>query len=628
MIYPGLFLMIRNDIIQTETVILKGGVILKSEIKFLNDRPMIIINGKPHSPLAYTTYFDECGEWSDFIKSGYRMFFVNVSFNDLPINNITGFSPFLKGVFETDTPDYSEFDGIVSSIISVCPDALIFPRIHISMPRKWLKNNPSETVETESGCRESLYSDLFMQDGAELLKTLVSHIRNSDYADRIAGYHLCGGTTQEWIHPDLFGSYSDMGMKKFREWAYKKYVIKNIKTPDKADFHCGYLTDECRKYFEFVSEMTPKTIEFFARELKEFINNEQIIGVFYGYNAFVNDPLWGFHGLGEIIDSPYIDFFSSPCAYDGNRKLGIDWGDMIPVDSVRLHGKLCFIECDIRTHLTRRMQESRPGRYPEDIYPTIDKDGNKTAWSGPETSTLSVSAIRKAFSHQITKKSGVWWFDMWGGWYHDNDIMSELDNMRFISDNFAIKDKEDLPNSETVLFIDEKAYANIENGNHLRNSVNHIRSALGNTGIPFDIYMVEDAEKISKNFKAAIFSAPIPSENGKKAIEICQKLNIPFISSTKDKFEYNTNELRDFLIKSGVHCYNSDGSVIYCSGGFLGIHTVSDGETTIKLPKEYKIKPLNSSDENEFESDTIFINTSKHNTLMYELFKSERTVVN
>ena len=55
---------------------------LKSKITFVDNKPFIEINGNLHAPLAYTTYFDECGEWSDFIKSGYKMFFVNVSFTD------------------------------------------------------------------------------------------------------------------------------------------------------------------------------------------------------------------------------------------------------------------------------------------------------------------------------------------------------------------------------------------------------------------------------------------------------------------------------------------------------------------------------------------------------------------
>ena len=73
---------------------------LRSCIKFKNNKPYVSVDGELYAPLAYTTYFEECGEFSDFIKKGYKMFFVNVSFTDLPINNSTAFSPFLTGVFE------------------------------------------------------------------------------------------------------------------------------------------------------------------------------------------------------------------------------------------------------------------------------------------------------------------------------------------------------------------------------------------------------------------------------------------------------------------------------------------------------------------------------------------------
>ncbi len=294
---------------------------LKSHIEFRNGNPFVSVNGELHYPLAYTTYFEECGEFSDFIKSSYRMFFVNVSFTDLPINNVTGFSPFRTGVFEGDVPDCSEFDGIVREILLECPDAMIFPRINVAMPRKWIETYPYETVETKTGRRESLYSDLFLRDGAELLKTLVSHIRSADYAHRIAGYQVCGGTTQEWMHHDLQGSFSAMGIEKFRKWMEERYEKTNVNISSVNDLEREKLVS---RYGEFCCEMAAKTVEHFAKALKEYINDEQIVGVFYGYNAFVNDYLLGLHGLRFIIDSPYIDFFSSPCGYDDNRKLGID----------------------------------------------------------------------------------------------------------------------------------------------------------------------------------------------------------------------------------------------------------------------------------------------------------------
>ena len=78
------------------------------------------------------------------------------------------------GVFENDEPDYSEFESIVRKILKACPDALIFPRINIAMPQKWLDENIYETVETPNGNRESLFSDRFLNDGASFLKQLVS----------------------------------------------------------------------------------------------------------------------------------------------------------------------------------------------------------------------------------------------------------------------------------------------------------------------------------------------------------------------------------------------------------------------------------------------------------------------
>lgn len=592
---------------------------MKSYIEFKNDNPYISIDGKLYPALAYTTYFEECGEFYDFIKSGYRMFFINISFAKMPINNVTTFSPFNTGVFDGEVPDYTEFDGIVNNILKMCPEAFIFPRINITMPEKWIKENIYETVETPSGInRESLFSEKFREDGTRLLKELVLHIRNSEYAERIAGYQLCGGTTQEWIHNDLFGSFSEMGKEKFKVWLKEKYKRSDITDIKKEDFCCSDFNEKASLYGEFCCEKAAETVEYFAKELKEFINNEQVVGVFYGYNNFVNDYLWGLHGLRFIIDSPYIDFFSSPCGYDDNRKLGIDWGDMIPVNSLKLHNKLYFVECDVRTHLTTRMQNSRPGRYSDDMYLLVDENGNKTVWKGPETEELSISAIYKAFIHQLVKGAGIWWFDMWGGWYHSKEIMSELENMRRISEAAQNKKKEHVLKPETVVFIDEKAYLNNPRGSEFCHSVNIIRMAMGNTGVPYDLYMVEDAKKVIKNYKMAIFPAPLPSDDGKRAVRVCEETGIPYLATTKEKLWYSTTELREHLVSAGVHCYN-DNNVVYCGNGFLGVHAINDGEVKITLPDVYKIKSLQASPNINIEASEIVLKMKRYETVLFEL---------
>ncbi len=593
----------------------------ESKLLFINGRPQLDIDGKLYEPFAYTTYFDECGEWEDFIKAGCRIFFVNVSFSSLPINNSTGFSPFLTGVFDTDEPGYEDFDKTAEKIISLCPDAFIFPRINIAMPRKWITEHPDDTVDTPSGKRECLFSDAFRREGARLLKKLILHIRSSSYAASVAGYQLCGGTTQEWFPFDLSGSYSLQGIKKFALWAEKKYGIPDIRIPSPEELRerdC----EEVKKYYEFCSEMTADTISFFAKTLKDLISGEQIAGVFYGYNAFVSDPLWCHHALSKLITCPYIDFFSSPSAYDGGRKGGIDWGDMLPVDSLRLHNKLYFVECDIRTHLTKRMQDARPGVYPDGIYSLYDDNGNETVWCGPGNLQLSLSYIRKAFMHQLVKASGLWWFDMWGGWYHCKEIMAEIEKMHGIYEDALNKNTENLPDAETVVFIDEKAYRSLNRLSPLIHAVSNTRVAMGNTGIPFHIYMVEDAEKIRGRYRAAVFTAPVPSEEGKRALEICLDDGMQVLCAGKEKPCFSTDELRQFLISSGVHCYNSGGNVIYCSGGYLGIHLAVNKDTKILLPGRYRVRELSDNNES-FVTDCIDIKGEMHGTRMFELFDCE-----
>ena len=74
---------------------------LRSEIINGGGAPRLSIDGKITTAIAYTTYFEERSAYLDFIKAGYRIFFVNVAMTKLPINSHeTGFTPFRVGVFD------------------------------------------------------------------------------------------------------------------------------------------------------------------------------------------------------------------------------------------------------------------------------------------------------------------------------------------------------------------------------------------------------------------------------------------------------------------------------------------------------------------------------------------------
>ena len=160
---------------------------MKSSISIKNGEPILLIDGVATAAMAYTTYFPERSRHEDFIAAGYRLFFVNVSFTKLPINPETEFSPFRVGVFEDPAiPDYSEFEDSVRSILRNYPDAIIFPRIYVSMPKWWVDTHPDDVSPTDKGAlREVIFSEAFRRDGAELLVKLIRHIQRSDYAQRV-----------------------------------------------------------------------------------------------------------------------------------------------------------------------------------------------------------------------------------------------------------------------------------------------------------------------------------------------------------------------------------------------------------------------------------------------------------
>lgn len=596
---------------------------LESYIKTENGAPRLFISGKVACPMAYTTYFEERSAYRDFIKAGYRIFFVNVSFTTLPINCVTGFTPFNVGVFEDPArPDYSELDDTAKKILKECENAVIFPRVYVSMPKWWIDEHPMDVVETLGGYRESLFSEAFRRDGEKMLLELVEHVKGSDYASRVGGWQLCGGSTQEWFHHDRSGSLNESAREPFAEWVKREYGDEINTLPTLSDYEYGERTyqdkENARRYSLFSNLEVAKTLDCFANALKRATDQKQVVGAFYGYATQANGtPLFGTHGLRSLLDSENIDFLSAPNAYSENRAFGIDWADMIPVDSIKLHGKLAFIECDIRTYLTCGVQEARPGKYPDHIYRL---DNGKSVWSGPPTVELSLYALKKCFAHQLAKQSAIWWFDMWGGWYDDPALMAELERMKLVYDE-DINSVSDEPGAEIAFLADESGYANLLKNSPEILGIESTRTAMGNIGAPYDTYLVEDAPLILKNYKAVVFPCPIPSDAAGKAMAICEELKIPYLSATADSPILSSAKIREFVKSCGVHLYSESDEVVYAGGGYLAVHSKDEKDVYLRLPRKMKLTPLLQAVKSEQLSDEIKIKIKANDTVIMKLEK-------
>ncbi|MBQ6542982.1 MAG: hypothetical protein IJL77_01215, partial [Clostridia bacterium] len=368
--------------------------------------PTLFINGEPFPATAYMTYLEEYNNYSAFADSGFNLFSFPVLFAGRWISNAEIYKPFHCGIFDGgERPDFSYVDNSVKLILDACPGAYIIPRVNVSMPLWWIEENPDCTDGT--GKRELLFSDKFLETAARMLSAVIRHVNESNYASHIAGWQIAGGNTEEWFHFDLNGGLCKNAEKYFNGYLRENYPDCGFSgLPDlsllagKENYHGN---NHLALYLEFANDAVAESVCYLARIVKKETGGKVVVGTFYGYSLEVTSPLYGTHALKKILRCKDIDFICSPNSYIGLRDLNSDWTEMYPAASVRLHGKICMQECDIRTHLTRLLSECAP-EYDEGVNMTAE------IWRPLKNRDQTFAAIIKSFSRQLIKGNGFWWF--------------------------------------------------------------------------------------------------------------------------------------------------------------------------------------------------------------------------
>lgn len=591
---------------------------VQSEVRDCGGVPALYVNGRPYTSAAYMTYLEKFNKYDDFTNADYNFFSVPVLFAGKWISVTEGFTPFNKGIFdEKGKTDFSAVDNSVKKILDACPDAYIIPRVNISMPQWWLDENPDDVNIRPDGtvCRESFYSRKWREDAAQMLREFIRYVNTTDYAPHIIGYQIAGGNTEEWFHFDLNAGYcknAEAGFKAFLEKYYPETEYKGLPDISKLSKEGNYHNDEhLTRFLEYASHAVADAITYFARIAKEETGGNVVVGSFYGYSLEVTSPLWGCHALKILLNDENIDFICSPNSYVGGRSFEWDWTEMYPADSVRFHGKMCFQECDIRTHLTVHLHEKDPSTDPL-------HNLSSPIWDGVETKEQAMANVRKSFCRQLVRGNGLWWFDMWGGWFADGDMMNDMKQFREIYAQ-SLTDSNRASKSGIAVFIDESAYKYMTDCS-FRNVICNQRKDLGQMGTSYDTYDIFDFEAVYKKYTAMIFMSGTETDYMKKALSICKKEDIPCLISTPFKNNFTAKELREFCEANGIHTYIDSEDIIYINGNYCAVCAVTDGNKTVKLDREYTVtKLLGNSDFDSVRSDTFTVSMKKGETMLFRL---------
>lgn len=552
----------------------------KTTIEMKNGSPIFCVNGERIAENAYISYFGEKARYDDFSEAGYKLYSVPLYFATRSITEINDIPPFDDGIFEDrNAPDYSIIDRAFMRVLEYCPDAYIFPRVNMALPMWWEQENPDELCDYgnlgQHRRRHCFSSDKWAEETKRLLGLFIDHIESAPYRDRICGYQLAGGNTEEWLAFDFRGSIGKRSREKFAEYREKTGV-----------------EDSEEEYYAFLSLINSMRIVEFSEFAKKRCNNRVVIGAFYGYTFECPSRTTAHHGLEYMLNSDAVDFLCSPISYTGGRALGEDHPCMLPLESLKRHGKLYFIENDARTHLSG---------------PLFDVKHFDNIHYKPRSREHSIQTLPMYFARALIYDHALWWFDMGGGWHHYPEYMKLMKKFLEIKKESMKLDMQ--PRCEVAVLVDERTFATLNDEQNKEKAVpvsSYFRKTLGFMGTPFAALLASDYELVKNDYKAFILLEPRVTPRS-AAIAACEK---NLIRVTPENYSTLTpSALREALSSFGVHIYSDRDAVIYANDSYLFLHAPELGKYEIKLKVGERLEQI-LGDEVDLSEHTLPEKTS------------------
>ncbi len=509
-------------------------------VKVRNGAPTLVVNGEPRSGMAWATYHPTPEVFGDFARAGISLY----TFAATPTESGYGLSR--TAWTAPETYDFSQLDERALMLLKANPNAYFFPRLYLHAPKWWSAEHPDDLVQMDTGdgtCVPFIHSgnkpapswasEAWRQATIEGLRRIIAHIEASPYADRVVGYHLASGTTEEWMmwggNEQQWVDFSPVNTARFRSWLRARYgtdeklraawgdvsaSLAAATIPTKArrqHTELGALRDPAKEqavvdYYLYNSELVADTIGTFAKAVKEATRHRKLVGVFYGYLLqLCGEPRQqnaGHLALENVLASPDVDFLASPTSY-AFRGLGGEGTShfMSLFDSVKLHGKLWFDENDIRTSLA-------PGRLGE--------------WGRPANVAGDLLQQDKELANVIVNGSAQWWFDVGANVYSDPKLMDRIAKLAACASEAQRFDRR--PADEVALVVDEKSlcYLRVADPLGAQLLVRQV-PALARLGAPAGHYLVTDLPRLTDR-KVFIFPTSFaPTARDRAAIDALKR---------------------------------------------------------------------------------------------------------
>ena len=488
---------------------------LLAQVKLHNGAPTLFLNGRPTFPGIYWVSGPEPGRW-DFAEQARRNAEAGIHIYAFDVGKGR---EWIGPATDPSHPfDFSTVEARFGRILEADPQALFHLRLYLETGHGdwWEKTYPEECEVTSEGKRNgmSFASKVWRDQVKEFLRAYADHFRRIGLSERILAYQVGTGHTGEWVKGETSmywpcGDYSEPMRRHFRAWLRGKYKdsIKSLQsawakpsaTFDSAEVPSAEAQLNAKRYtfrdpneeqdvidyYQCLAELCAGCLIDFCKTAKEATDGTKLAGAFYGY---LLDLAWnggffrerpdsdystcqrsGHLGLGKVLRSPHVDFLVSPYSY-GFRGIGGDGPSMLPAESVRLHGKLCLIEDDTRTHADPQDQN----------------------YGQAANLSESVAILRRNFAGVVARGQGIWWATWKVDTVKEPAFLLLLKAFEKLG-TFALSlDRK--PASEVAVFIDDESffYQSVKNSLDIPLVFQQRLWGLPRLGAPFDVYLLGD----------------------------------------------------------------------------------------------------------------------------------------
>ncbi|MHB8997099.1 MAG: hypothetical protein ACYC63_17775 [Armatimonadota bacterium] len=488
-----------------------------ASVKTFNGQPQFVVGGRPYAPLIHNGSFwnPDASRFANFGKAGIHLQTLAIQLGPQPG------SKNLVWDYPKDL-DLSYLDRLLKKIASADPQAQVIVLVRCNLPRQWSLDHPEENFMTEDGQHvvsdghpkrlgtpetpqeywpQSYGSPLFIDATMQALRQIGEWVKTHESGKLVVGWMIAGGNDGQFFNngfPMQRLDHSPGQLRGFRQWLRSEYgtieklraawgdpqvtfgtatICTEAERESKGSmFHAlkgpGRRVVDCVKFDNIAPA---RAVRLFARALKKSVGRPTFAMTYYpdavydqGSNKFA---------LTELLMGNDIDAATAVQEYAPSRAPGGTGGTNASWGVYRLRNKIHIAEIDYRTYLSSM------------VGPIYDVEGLGA--------TLTAEGFRSQVMRDIAascaRGMGTWFYDMGGIWYDDPPLWEVITDARKAME-WSHRPEAPAPDAQMAVYVDETVGTVIGKQHYglLHSSTNQARLPLALSGVPYDIYFLQD----------------------------------------------------------------------------------------------------------------------------------------